>query len=419
MVSAVHDDLKAVGQLWADHVLENARAYILSFFYIVGTVTTGFPLVTGIARAWVKTGGDDFILYATRFIDSLIYFFLPNIMVTLIRLVQNRNLFHRMTTRTVVIGDIPWVSQCADAFLSKIFARSYSISGLNVLHGNSTDHLVHRNTHRISRGTLLICGRPDGRLTALTSAECSVNLTVNQSSAIQNICGTCESITIGHNPAKLQLTKLDIALESRRPNFLCEQILDVMDKRTARKRQALSYKVNAYASSDDRGGRVYEGKRCKTREVRHNNAPTPLVDRSSHRLKGVYLGLRQESKAGSSTQNVIGSMGHIGEGNRQTKSSTIVESDRTNQLILNDLINEKKRTCEMRSLFINLDTDGNGVIDLQEFIAAYSKVRPSMSPSAIGSLFAEGMSCSCFTTLLVLSVPDPLCPISIHSAQPM
>jgi hypothetical protein len=40
-----------------------------------------------------------------------------------------------MVGRTVVIGDCPWVSQAADAFLSKIFANSYSIAGLNVLSG--------------------------------------------------------------------------------------------------------------------------------------------------------------------------------------------------------------------------------------------------------------------------------------------
>ena len=50
-----------------------------------------------------------------------------------------------MTGRTVVIGDIPWVAQAADAFLSKLFAVSYSIAGLNVLSGNPSDHFVHRN----------------------------------------------------------------------------------------------------------------------------------------------------------------------------------------------------------------------------------------------------------------------------------
>jgi len=141
--------------------------------------------------------------------------------------------------RTVVVGDCPWVAQAAEAFLSKIFACSYSIAGLNVLSGNPADHFVHRHTHRVVRGSLLICGRPDGRLPALTSLEgvciasksllllffidvishqfylttsfhpyssASTCLSVNQASSIQSLGGTCESITIGHNRSKLPLS---------------------------------------------------------------------------------------------------------------------------------------------------------------------------------------------------------------------
>ena len=72
--------------------------------------------------------------------------------------------------------------------------------------GNPAYHLVHRFTHRVVRGSLLICGRPDGRLSALTTLEQSVCLSVNQASSIQNFGVTCESITVGHNAAKLPLT---------------------------------------------------------------------------------------------------------------------------------------------------------------------------------------------------------------------
>lgn len=200
----VQHELQAAGNLWADHVLENARACILTFLYVVGTVTAGYPLFTGIAIAFGQ-GSDSshWSYYFTRALDGLLYFFIPQINILLIRLYQGRNLRHRMTGRSVVIGDIPWVSQSIDAFASKIFARSYSIAGLNVLCGNPVDHLVHRHTHRVVRGSLLVCGRPDGRLAALTSAECAVNLSVNQASSIQSLGGTCESITIGHNPSKV------------------------------------------------------------------------------------------------------------------------------------------------------------------------------------------------------------------------
>jgi hypothetical protein len=162
--SRTEAELRAAGDVWAEHILENAKAYIMSFLYIMGTVTSGYPLVTGLAIAigldteWAFymskfRRADCFLLiwlgicsssryvyvlhshHAARFLDSLIYFFLPQINITILRLLQGRNLRHRMVGRTVVIGDCPWVSQAADAFLSKIFANSYSIAGLNVLSG--------------------------------------------------------------------------------------------------------------------------------------------------------------------------------------------------------------------------------------------------------------------------------------------
>jgi hypothetical protein len=117
----------------------------MSFVYIVGTVTSGFPLISGLAKAFGMTGSEG-AFYIIRFLDSLIYFWLPQINITILRLIERRNIRHRMVGRTVVIGDCPWVAQSADAFLSKIFACSYSIAGLTVLSGNPADHLVHRHT---------------------------------------------------------------------------------------------------------------------------------------------------------------------------------------------------------------------------------------------------------------------------------
>ena len=59
---------------------------------------------------------------------------------------------------------------------------------LYIVHFFST--LQHRHTHRVVRGSLLLCGRPDGRLSALTSLETSVCLSINQASSIQSIGGT-------------------------------------------------------------------------------------------------------------------------------------------------------------------------------------------------------------------------------------
>jgi hypothetical protein len=44
-------NLRAAGDLWAEHILENARACMMSFVYIFVTVTIGYPLLYGIAVA--------------------------------------------------------------------------------------------------------------------------------------------------------------------------------------------------------------------------------------------------------------------------------------------------------------------------------------------------------------------------------
>jgi len=96
-------------------MLQNAKAYIMSFIYIVATVTSGYPLITGIATAIGLKA--EWAHHLTRFFDSLIYFWLPQINIIILRIVQGRNLRHRMVGRTVVIGDCPWVAQAAEAFL--------------------------------------------------------------------------------------------------------------------------------------------------------------------------------------------------------------------------------------------------------------------------------------------------------------
>merc|ERR1719161_1809224 len=217
-------DLRTQGAAWAQHVLEAPRSWIMIAIYVLLTVTIGYPLVTGLATA-CGLESDSWVSYITRFLDALIYLFLPQITTLLIRIYQGRTLFHRMVGRAIVIGDIPWVAQSSESFLSKLFAVSYSNTGVTVLSGNPADHLVHRHTHKVVRGTLLACGRPDGRLSALTSAESAVCLSVNQASSIQNLGVTCESITIGHNPHKLPLSARGIFIKGNRPNFLCEELL--------------------------------------------------------------------------------------------------------------------------------------------------------------------------------------------------
>jgi hypothetical protein len=200
-------------------------SWIMCFVYIMGTVISGYPIVYGIAVACGFKPASQYKYILSTF-DALIYVFCPQISIVILRIIQNRPILHRMTGRTIVIGDIPYVAQCAEAFCSKLFAVAYSAASVTVFSANPVDHLVHRMTHRVVRGSLLACGRPDGRLLSHTSSEASVCLSVNQASSIQNLGSTCESITIGHNPFKLPLTAFSIFLGGCRKKFLCEKALD-------------------------------------------------------------------------------------------------------------------------------------------------------------------------------------------------
>ncbi|KAL3931006.1 MAG: hypothetical protein SGBAC_011507, partial [Bacillariaceae sp.] len=70
--------IHSTGDLWAEHILEIARAYIMTIFYVLVTMTAGF-----------------------RLLDAALYIWLPQINIVLLRLIQGRNLRHRMVGRTV------------------------------------------------------------------------------------------------------------------------------------------------------------------------------------------------------------------------------------------------------------------------------------------------------------------------------
>jgi hypothetical protein len=178
-----------------------------------------------------------------------------------------------------------------------------SIAGLNVLSGNPADHLVHRMTHRVVRGSLLICGRPDGRLPALTSLEASTCLSVNQASSIQSIGGTCESITIGHNKSKLPLSHKAIYLKSHRPLFLSEKVLDDIDAHEdliRQRNESKRVKQGGSAAALRRlGSTMMDTARSGTGtflDLSMSRSRKAKVTRSSASLLGAYVNLEKEAR---------------------------------------------------------------------------------------------------------------------------
>lgn len=98
-------ELRKMGRLWSKHVLEQVKGYIWCFIYIFVTVTTGWPIARAISKAF-GNDHDDFY-YLIGFIDSAIFFWMPQMAIIMIRIFEGRNLRHRMVTRTVIVGDCP------------------------------------------------------------------------------------------------------------------------------------------------------------------------------------------------------------------------------------------------------------------------------------------------------------------------
>ncbi|NEQ28324.1 MAG: DUF898 domain-containing protein, partial [Microcoleus sp. SIO2G3] len=119
-----------------------------------------------------------------------------------LRYYQRRQLFARTGRRTLVIGDVLWVHQLLESYVSKLFSLSYGITALDVHSANPQDHMLHQFGHRVVRGTLLLLGVPDGRRSLIQkSDEDAAIMTGKQADGVRNTRTGPEVVALGHNPA--------------------------------------------------------------------------------------------------------------------------------------------------------------------------------------------------------------------------
>lgn len=258
-----------------------------------------------------------------------------------------------------------------------------------MLSGNPNDHLVHRHTHRVVRGTLAIIGRPDGRLSALSTSEAAVCLSVNQASSIQSWGGTCESITVGHNPFKLDLTINGIFLKRHRPLFLCERLLVETD--ASQENSADARRSSVKLSMQDELAsleRPLEWRTSVVRSVRNLFSRNSAADQSLHHSihLAIDCSVSLARPKGRSAPALLGAYLNI-----EDKSDLLLSNDKTSEdsnmdeekITVEDVVAEaissRKWSSRLQSLFQTMDVDKDGVLNKDEFIAGIVKLNPKIS----------------------------------------
>ena len=201
------------GHRWANHVTETPLAWAIHALYIV--ISVGWAIPFGQTLPLVKTLSGllfnlinlpaaitQFMAPLVTIADIAIYIFGAWLWTLAIRYCQGRQLLARMGKRTLVIGDVSWVNQLLQAYVSKLFALSYGIATMEVHSANPQNHLLHDFGHRVVRGTLIWLGVPDGRRSKQQQeVENFVIMTGKQANGVRNLNIGPEIIATGNNPA--------------------------------------------------------------------------------------------------------------------------------------------------------------------------------------------------------------------------
>lgn len=209
----------------------------------------------------------------------------------------------------------------------------------------------------------------------------STCLSVNQASSIQSLGGTCESITIGHNKSKLPLSHRAIYLKSHRPLFLSEKILDNIDAQEDLVRQ--------------RKEKLKEEKDKQNRRFSLTRTVSNLIDTARTRQGGSHflelsLSRSRMAKTTRSSASLLGAYVNLERDARKKRSQNadVEQAERVSNIV-NSMVKERQGIENTRRFYNEIDVDGDGVISLEEFIAAYQKIDPDISREHLQQLFEE------------------------------
>lgn len=220
--STTQQTLVKSGRHWANHITETPLAWAIHALYIVISVGWVIPFGHTLPIVQTVTGlllnpiaPVQLLAPIVTTVDIAVYIFGAWLWTLAIRCFQGRQLLARTGKRTLVIGDVSWVNQLLQAYVSKLFSLSYGIATIEVHSANPQNHLLHAFGHRVVRGTLIWLGIPDGRRSEQQQeAENAVIMTGKQTKGVRNHNIGAEIVAIGNNPATVRHFDRALILDS-------------------------------------------------------------------------------------------------------------------------------------------------------------------------------------------------------------
>lgn len=206
--SAVSRRLVQEGRQWAWHVLETPTAWLIHTLYVLGSVGWGMPLFRSVTLALLPLAGlaegegmGALLLTLSLPADGALYVLGPWCWTLGLRFLQGRQPLARTGRRSLVIGEVEGLHQLLTNYVSKLFALSYGLTGLDVHGADPGDSLLHGYAHRLVRGTLLFLGVPDGRCSQRQRAHAdAVILAARQADGLRHLGAGPDIVALSSDP---------------------------------------------------------------------------------------------------------------------------------------------------------------------------------------------------------------------------
>jgi hypothetical protein len=210
------------------------------------------------------------------------------------------------------------------------------------------------------------------------------SLSVNQASSIQSFGGTCESVTIGHNPFKLPLTANAIFLKQKRPLFWCERSLVEADVDQELQKDALSETSHSNKDKSMKDS-LHNFFQEYVRPILSRREDLVLNTSKSHSFHDPSV--RPRVKKYRSAAALLGAYTSMDE-QRSVGNELNANDDLAVENIVEEAILDRRLSDKARNVFERFfDLDGDGFLSEDDFLEGAHKLKIRLSDDDLITLF--------------------------------